>query len=273
MRLFHRFLLEQRFYSVVIASAAACVLFVGRVVGGFTRDFRFMLWNLTLAWVPYGLSLAATAIDRAELSRVDPLSYLGPLSSSVQHPLPRLARWRGPVRRRAALIAAMGVAWVAFFPNAPYLVTDLLHLRAWTPIPAWYDVGMLGMFAWSGCLLGVASLQAMEALAIKHAGRRAGFALVLLVAAASGAGIYLGRVVRLNSWDLLLNPGQVTPIVLSSMGRREGILFSLVFSGFFSVCYLTMRARRVEPPPAATGRETPTSAPLVSERGRVDAVA
>jgi uncharacterized membrane protein len=213
MRVVHRFLLEHRFYSVAVSSAAACILFVGRVVGGFTRDFRFMLWNLTLAWVPYGLTLVAGAIDRAQ------------------------------VRGRAALLLAIGAAWLVFFPNAPYLVTDLLHLRAWTPIPIWYDVGMLGMFAWSGCLLGVASLQTMEGLAAKHAGRAAGYALVLLVVAATGAGIYLGRIVRLNSWDLLLNPGQVTPIVLSSMGRREGILFTLVFSGFFSVCYLTTGAR------------------------------
>ncbi|HJL05106.1 MAG TPA: DUF1361 domain-containing protein [Polyangiaceae bacterium LLY-WYZ-15_(1-7)] len=53
------------------------------------------------------------------------------------------------------------VAWLLFFPNAPYLVTDFVHLGA-GDAPLWFDVGLLAAFAWAGLLAGCVSLERMR---------------------------------------------------------------------------------------------------------------
>lgn len=208
----HPFLQKQRFYSVAIGSLAACALIAGRVVGAYSHAYSFMLWNLALAWIPYGCSFLVAAIDH-----------------------------RSP-RGRTLPMVVLSLVWLAFYPNAPYLVTDLLYLRGWTPIPLWYDVFMLAAFAWAGCLLGVASLCTMQRLVAKHAGELAGYVAAAVAIGLTGVGVYLGRVVRLNSWDLVLRPHRVFIGAVASLQHREGVLFTLVFSGFLSVCYVAMNA-------------------------------
>ncbi len=208
----HPFLLKQRFYSVAIGSAAACVLVAGRIVGGYSHAFSFMLWNLLLAWIPYGCSFLVEALDT-----------------------------RSP-RGNALPMVLLSFVWLAFYPNAPYLVTDLLYLRGWTPIPLWYDVFMLAAFAWAGCLLAVASLRTMQRLVARHAGDFVSYVAASVAIGLTGVGVYLGRVVRLNSWDIVVCPHRVITGTVASLQHREGVLFSLVFSGFLSVCYVAMNA-------------------------------
>jgi uncharacterized membrane protein len=210
----YAFLQEQRFFAVALPSVAACTLLAGRYVGAGSRDFRYMLWNLFLAWIPYTCSFAAAALQR------------------TTHP------------RRGLLVALAGAAWLAFLPNAPYLVTDLFRLRSPTPVPVFYDVAMLAMFAWSGCILGAASLHAMRRVIESVAGPVVGHVAALSTVGLCGLGMYLGRVVRLNSWDLALRPGHVLQHAAGAVQSREGILLTLLFGGFFFVCYATMSAPR-----------------------------
>jgi uncharacterized membrane protein len=214
LRLAYDFLLEQRFFTVALPSAAACTLLAGRFVGSATHEFRFMAWNLFLAWVPYACSFAAAAIQRTSL------------------------------RQRGVLVALAGAAWLAFLPNAPYLVTDLFRLRSETHVPLFYDVAMLAMFAWSGCILGATSLHTMRRVLEEALGTVAAHVAALFIIGLSGLGIYLGRVVRLNSWDLALRPHDVLAHAAGAVQSREGVLLTLLFSGFFFVCYATMTAPR-----------------------------
>jgi uncharacterized membrane protein len=225
LRRLHSFLIDQRFYSVALLSGAATVLMFGRWVGSGSRTFTFMLWNLTLAAIPYILSFAASALDRSP--------------------------WRG----RGVVIAALAAPWLAFLPNAPYLVTDLLHLRTHTPVPVWYDVAMFACFAWAGCLLGVASLESMRRLLAARVGAALSHAAALVTVGLCSLGIYLGRIVRLNSWDVVLRPRRVLVDVWFAAHSREGVLFTLLFSGFLLVCYLAIVLpglpgdRRTDPAP------------------------
>lgn len=82
---------------------------------------RFLIINLVLAWLPLLLALGV---------------------SRARH------RWAA---------AAFGLVWLAFLPNAPYLVTDLIHLSGWYG-QRWRHVLMFGFAAWTGVMLGVASL-------------------------------------------------------------------------------------------------------------------
>jgi len=223
----HGFLVEQRFYSATLFTAAACVLFVGRCLGSGGRAFTFMIWNLFLACIPYGLSFFAAAIDRAPW------------------------RWRG------LAAGALAVPWLAFLPNAPYLVTDLLHLRSSAGVPIWYDVGMFACFAWAGCLLGVASVESMRRLLAARVGAPLAYAAALLVSGLCALGIYLGRVVRLNSWDLLLRPRLVFSDIYLAARSREAILFTLLFSGFLLLCYIAL-ASPGQLPARSEGEQRPS---------------
>jgi uncharacterized membrane protein len=200
----------------LLACSALCVaLLVGRVAQTGSLAFLFLPWNLLLAWVPFGCSQLA--------------ARLGPRAS-------------------AARLVPLGLLWLLFFPNAPYLVTDLLHLRARPPVPLWYDLALLTTFAWTGMLLGLASLGGAHRLVRARLGGRAGWAFVCGSAALSGLGIYLGRFGRWNSWDVVVQPGALFMDLATRCahplqhGRTWGV--SLVFGGLLLTSYLAVEARR-----------------------------
>ncbi len=208
----HRALAEQQFYPLLLSSALAIGLWAFRSWMWSPRSFRFLCWNLFLAWLPYFWSLWALSIQRRQ---------------------PR--RWWS--------LLLPGLLWLLFFPNAPYLVTDLIHLRSYLPVPLWYDTGMLISFAWAGCFLAVASLFIMHQIIRDFAGRALSWLIVMGMIGLCGLGIYMGRFLRWNSWDVFLYPTDV----LSDIAHRLAHPFSnlqtygvtLMFAAFLFVCYWT----------------------------------
>ena len=174
----HRFLQSHHFYAMVLISLLTCGLLAGRIWRVHYAAFGFMVWNLFLAWVPYLASLWAVAILQREPA----------------------ARWR-------LLIPA--TIWLLFFPNAPYLITDLIHLRERPPVPLWYDGGLLAAFVMSGCFLAVVSLHSMQRLVRQVVGVWQSWLFALVSIGLSGLGVYLGRVQRWNSWDIFFAPQHI----------------------------------------------------------------
>jgi uncharacterized membrane protein len=212
LRQINRFLARQSLYPVVLSSLLACGIFAGRVYLSHTWVYRFLAWNLFLAWVPYVCSLWAAFIHQ-------------------RHP----KRWWA--------LALPGALWLVFFPNAPYILTDLGHLRERTPIPPWYDIGLFLTFAWTGCFLGLASLRTMQRLVKAFWGWAVGWVFVIGTLGLSGLGIYLGRFLRWNSWDLILHPRGVLMDVATRLAHPRHNLqtfgVTLMFAAFLLVCYLT----------------------------------
>ncbi len=144
-------------FAIVGLLAAASLLCVALIVArswySHTYHYWFLLWNLVLAWVPF--VFAAIAFGLA-------------------------------ARRRAALwvfVVLAALVWLAFFPNAPYILTDFLHLGSMGDIvPGWYDVLMLYWFAWTGLMLGVVSLYLMHEIVARGVGTVAGWVFVVAVA-------------------------------------------------------------------------------------------
>ena len=185
LRTIHHFAAERLLYPCVGASLLAVGLLVGRrALGG--EGYRFLVWNLFLAWLPYLMALWAA--------------------------------WRARSGRLQAVVAAPVLAiWLLFLPNAPYLLTDLVHLPGMDFV-WWYDVGTMAAFVWAGCLLGVASLHVVAGLARARLGWAWEWAIVLGAAALSGVGVYVGRFLRWNSWDALLRPGALAGDLLGTLG-------------------------------------------------------
>lgn len=141
------------------------------------------------------------------------------------------------------LLIAPFVFWLIFFPNAPYVVTDLLHLDPHPPVPIWYDVGLFASFVWTGCLIAVTSLNIMQSAVRSYLGSVASWMFVAATVVLSGLGIYLGRFLNWNSWDLLFEPRQVFTDVLIRVIHPIRFMqiygVTLMFAAFLLVCYLT----------------------------------
>ena len=131
----------------------------------------------------------------------------------------RGSRWR----RRSPSTTCTGAAsalsrllplaalWLLFLPNAPYLLTDLIHLGSRDDAPLWFDLVLFSAFAWTGAFLGFLSIYLMQVVVRRAHGALLGWALVGGSLLASGFGIYLGRSLRWNSWDFVTSPSLSSP--------------------------------------------------------------
>jgi uncharacterized membrane protein len=209
---FHRFLTENLFYPLVLFTILSIAFYAGRVILSDELTFRFLLWNLFLAWLPYLFSLGAMIVHRWK------------------------PRWWWAVILPGAL-------WLLFFPNAPYIVTDLMHLDHRRPIPIWYDIGLLMTFALTGCFLAIASLRSMQRIVSDFVGQIMSWIFVMGTMGLTSFGIYLGRYLRWNSWDILTDPIQLMRDVYHPIrhpfSNKETIAFSIMFAAILFVFYLT----------------------------------
>ena len=95
--------------------------------------------------------------------------------------------------------------WILFLPNSFYIITDMVHLKAISNAPAWFDIILLYSFAWTGLWMGVLSIQQVEAFIFPPFGPIKRVATRILLVLLTAMGIYLGRELRFNSWDILTN--------------------------------------------------------------------
>ncbi|OQA47126.1 MAG: hypothetical protein BWY52_00313 [Chloroflexi bacterium ADurb.Bin325] len=197
--------------SLLFATAVCGALLGVRAL--YTRNtVRFnLLWNLFLAWLPM-------------------------LSALLAHHLHKQGR-----RLVWPLIVPCLLFWLLFFPNAPYILTDMLHLQ-WPQarVPVWYDLILLIAFAWTGAFLGLISLFLVHGLVRQWAGRVAGWLVTLGVLAVSGFGVYLGRFPRWNSWDLLTNPTVLLRDIWARISNPLAHSHTFIFSALFSLCLAMM---------------------------------
>ena len=198
----------------ITSGVSVAFLIAYRLVGA--GDLDFLLWNLALAWVPF---VAALALDDV---------------------------WSTPLSLQLPLLAL----WFAFFPNAPYLVTDLIHIDA-------YDhnaIAVLGSVtlvaaAPAGLALAFSSLALVDRSVRDRFGGRVALTVSILALVAASVGIYLGRVVRLNSWDLLARPRVVGSVlhqfVLDPLAHPLAVFATIALAATLSVLYLRFRRATV----------------------------
>ena len=159
-------------FRLLIASTLPVALLFARILYTGRITYGFLLWNLFLAWLPLIFA------------------YLTLRSF--------------PHRRLTALLFA--VSWLLFLPNAPYLITDIMHLHYSGGNLVLYDVVMLFTAALCGLVLGAVSLRWMQMVVARQLGLWSSRVFALIVLGMTGFGIYLGRFLRWNSWDLVTNP-------------------------------------------------------------------
>jgi uncharacterized membrane protein len=202
--------------SMVLSSAMCIFLFGVRWVKTGQTTYYTLNVNLVLAWIPVVFAWIAHNVYRKG-------SCLG-----------------------AGVALMCAAVWLLFFPNAPYLITDIVHLRARPEMPYWFDQILYMAFAFTGCYLGMVSLILMQALVRRSLGWILGWVFALGALVMAGFGIYLGRYLRFNSWDLLVNPKPLTKELLSWVrhpkSNSDAFIFALTFSVFFAAIYFVVVA-------------------------------
>jgi uncharacterized membrane protein len=181
-------------------------------VGG-NHFFRFLIWNLFLAFIPYLVS-----------------SWLIYYTNN---------------RKNILVIGGATALWLLFFPNAPYILTDLFHLRPRTEAPYWYDLLLILSFAWNGLILAYVSLAQMQQIFSKIFNKMVSWLFVITSLCLSAFGIYLGRYLRWNSWDIITNPQGLAFDILDRFihpfAHGRTWYMTLGFSAFLIVGYFTIK--------------------------------
>lgn len=204
-------------YALLAISVFSMLLSVCRVLATGYSLFMFMLWNLFLAFVPW---LAAS------------VAYVRDIRSKP-------------------LLLVIILFWLAFFPNAPYVLTDLIHLGKGSSAPVWYDLILLLSYGFAGLIYGFTSLQMIEekvrtVFAVRHAGILSGLLIYV-----SCFGIYLGRFLRWNSWDLISNADQVMRDVFHRMAYPRSHpttwVFTILFGTLLNIVYLVFKQDALRP--------------------------
>jgi uncharacterized membrane protein len=209
----------------LIAVSLFCVgLSVFRVFLTGTDGYLFLNWNLFLAFLPW--LLTSVVILRT-------------------------------VKSRIAILLVMGI-WLLFFPNCLYMLTDLIHLRRIEEAPVWLDLIIVLSFAWAGLCYGFVSLMDIESFLKErfHAAPKTVTGLSVCMIYLAAFGIYIGRFLRWNSWDLFGNPTELIRGIFDrfAAGNDSRIIgFTLLMGTLLNFMYFPLRyvSRRME-----TGRQS-----------------
>jgi uncharacterized membrane protein len=196
-------------------AAATFVVVVGvafRVARTDTLDAVNLVWNLVLAWVPLLLALA--------------------IYDGARRGAPRL------------VLLVLGVLWLLFLPNAPYIVTDAKWLWEWESAPLWYDAPLVGVAATIGLALGFLSLFLLQRVVARAGGEPAAWLFAATALALSAVGVSLGRFQRWNSWDLLHHPGpiarQLAVALTDPLDYPRVASITVAFALFLLVTYVAL---------------------------------
>ena len=146
------------------------------------------------------------------------------------------------------LLAFLLLSWLLFFPNSPYILTDLFHLRKHSAAPVWFDWALILSFAWTGLMFGFASLADIEKLLCRYTGRKNVPWLVVTLLFVAAFGVYMGRFLRWNSWDVISDPIALCDDVLQRFvhpfRHLSAWLITLLVGCLLNMMYFSLRLAR-----------------------------
>ena len=192
--------MKNKLNLLLLMSSLSLMILLGRFILARNIIGMMLVWNLFLAWIPLGVAVMVEKL------------------------------WRHRFIRKTGVAIGI-IAWLLFFPNAPYLITDLIHLRASPEHMVWYDALMGFSFALSGLLTGFYSVLTIHRL-IDKIWKNTTMAWLAICSSLmlSSYGIYLGRFGRWNSWDVLTNPFSLVKYCFYSLHEPLAIKTTIVFS-------------------------------------------
>lgn len=199
--------------SLILLTLLSCVLLIAGIIK--TQHLRgvYLLWNLFLAWVPLFFILVARRYQSA---------------------------LNNPLRVRQTVVYSCLGFWLLFFPNSPYIITDLIHLTESQYHLLWFDSVSFFIVALAGLATGLYSLFVAHEIIEKLTGKLWAWVIVFSSVVLSGFGLYLGRFIRFNSWDLFTNPVFLFRKSLHELQNPLAMQTTMVFSLVVMVLYVSL---------------------------------
>lgn len=193
--------------TLITLTVTGTVLLIGRILLTETHHYAFLWWNLALAAVPL------VFVKLAEITK------------------------------NRLLLFFIIFTWLAFYPNAPYILTDYIHLgNVYSANHLLLDSVIITVFALDGVLLGFASLHGILALITKRFSNEAFYPLLVIISLLTGLGLYIGRYLRFNTWEIITNPIGIYETLnryfLDLAKLPEIIVIVAVFSAFHGFSYI-----------------------------------
>jgi uncharacterized membrane protein len=187
------------------------LLLAARILYSGKTHYLFLVWNIFLAWIPFVIS-------------------------SLFNKMINASKWKQ---------ALVFCCWFAFFPNALYIVTDLVHLGRESSVPKWFDAVLLFSSSVVGLMMAFISLHRVEQYLHRNVNKNILAPLVILILFLGSFGVYLGRFLRWNSWDILSNPFQLLLSICQRVifpfdhGRTWGV--TVILTIFFYLLYISIK--------------------------------
>ena len=196
---------------IYLSLSGSVILIAARMVYSGNWHYASLIWNLFLAFVPFALS-----------------SWLLKLKSDS---------------RKSQYTVLM--SWLVFFPNAPYIITDFVHLEAGKAAPFWYDIILLFWASWNGLLLGFVSLWKVEQFLLTRLSRKMVSLCIYAFILLGAFGVYAGRYLRWNSWDVIVRPFSIMRdlkyIALNPEDNLRTWGMTVTFALLMTTCYFTAK--------------------------------
>lgn len=196
---------------LILSVAFTMLLLATRILLTQTLTYTFFVWNLVLAIIPLLLS-----------NRLLKQQKLG-ISSTI-----------------------IILLWLFFYPNAPYIITDFFHYVERPPVPYWFDLLICISAVWNGLIIGLISLIQVEQFLSKHLKPKLVKTIVLSSFILCGYGIYIGRFLRFNSWNIITD---IDGLFDASLQRIVHPFhhtttwgFTILFAAMMAVFYYTIKS-------------------------------
>lgn len=198
---------------LLASSGFSCLLLLGRMIATGSLEYIFLPWNLFLAFVPYCITWW-------------------------------MARNVSIIENKIKLFIAL-TAWLLFIPNSFYIITDLVHFTHIRTAPKWFDLLMIFSFAWNGILCGIISLRRVETFIALLRGKQFPVLIVFGVMWLCAFGVYIGRFLRYNSWDVITDPfalaGEILNMIIHPYANGYAWGMTLCYSIFMTFIYFTIK--------------------------------
>ena len=211
---YRRFFLRNEVDRILSLSMLfGCGMVMARTIYTGEGDFLFLLWNLFLAYIPYFLSAWLT----------------------------HTPTWAAYPRKFIPVL----LVWILFIPNSFYILTDLFHLGGHRGAPLWYDLILIISFAWNGLMLGILSVRQIEKMVELYIPGKTTWAFLYPVMLLNALGIYIGRYLRFNSWDIITNPFElvtdIARMILHPIQYGGAWAMVLCFTILMTLVYTTLK--------------------------------
>jgi len=197
---------------LIMLSAIVLILFIIKFAFYDDTHLSFLIWNLFLAWIPLLILYIISALPQKAINSV--------------------------------IAIVLFFFWLIFYPNAPYIITDLVHIAnipisltfSSTDLLSWLKITIIFLSIWLGILLSFYSLYPIHNFVKNKTGDFFGKVFLVLFSIISSYGIYIGRFTRLNSWNFFTTPKLILSVIKNSF-IVENFMFIILFSLTFYLIY------------------------------------